>query len=363
MNRTHYWILSLSIVGALCACGGGGDGGGSSSPTPPTGSAPEKPAIYATPTPTAGDYYTYEQTTIYTAPAILGTAIGYVNRIYTGINADGSIAMSTTNSNDAIARRDATLAASGEMKSDVAVAPLREVYIENYKCDYSPAWTAVPMTLSVGQSWDLSSTRTCDGRTYHDTAKGTATGVETVTVRAGTFKALKLSYTSAWVSDLATSVTENTCWRDTATGQNVKCTGTNTYTPRAAGAAGTSYTYNEDLIGYANSMAGAQKPVVERFAGSWWGSYKSPDGVYLSQCSILIYPDASVGGSCGNMEGGWPALVRGTIDASGNMTFTLSSQDGQPIPALSVTRTSMLSFTGTVTLPSGTSLPWSAIHN
>ncbi len=97
--------------------------------------------------------------------------------------------------------------------------------------------------LSVGQTWNTSYTQTCADNGFNGscsivgqntavtyTDKGSVVDVESVTVPAGTFNALKLQSTINFTNAAGTNITRNvTEWRDTNTGHVVKAISANTY--------------------------------------------------------------------------------------------------------------------------------------
>jgi len=91
-------------------------------------------------------------------------------------------------------------------------------------CVYDPRDGGPDFPLRVGQTWSISYTFACGTEspvTYEQT--GTVVDVESVTVPAGTFNALKLQSTVSWTSLQGTARTQTvTNWRDIATSHSVK---------------------------------------------------------------------------------------------------------------------------------------------
>lgn len=81
-----------------------------------------------------------------------------------------------------------------------------------------------PPPLSVGQSWTIHFTLTCNADAPIDYAQeGSSMDLETVTVPGGTFSALKLQSTITWTDLHGTAHTEtDTNWVDIATFHSVK---------------------------------------------------------------------------------------------------------------------------------------------
>jgi hypothetical protein len=94
----------------------------------------------------------------------------------------------------------------------------------NLSCNLDPHGAGPNWPVQVGQTWSLDYTLTC-GTTISVayTQTGSVAGVESVTVPAGTFTAIKLQTTITWTSPGGTMRTETTTnWRDVATSNSVK---------------------------------------------------------------------------------------------------------------------------------------------
>jgi hypothetical protein len=91
-------------------------------------------------------------------------------------------------------------------------------------CTVAPHGAGPNFPLTVGQNWTLNYAITC-GTTapVSYTQTGTVVGVESVTVPAGTFSAIKLQSTLTWTTPNGTTRTETiTAWRDVNTEIQVK---------------------------------------------------------------------------------------------------------------------------------------------
>jgi hypothetical protein len=94
----------------------------------------------------------------------------------------------------------------------------------NVSCNLDPHGAGPNWPVQVGQTWSLDYTLTC-GTTISVayTQTGSMAGVESVTVPAGTFTAIKMQTTITWTSAGGTTRTETTTnWRDVATSHSVK---------------------------------------------------------------------------------------------------------------------------------------------
>lgn len=91
-------------------------------------------------------------------------------------------------------------------------------------CTYAPRDGGPVPPLTVGQTWQIDYTETCNANPavqYSQT--GTVVDVESVTVPGGTFTALKLQSTTVWTDNDGTTHTQTTTnWLDTASFHSVK---------------------------------------------------------------------------------------------------------------------------------------------
>jgi hypothetical protein len=91
-------------------------------------------------------------------------------------------------------------------------------------CTFDPHGSGPPFPLSVGQTWQLPYTYSCNGSAPTSYVQsGTVSDLESVTVPAGTFNALKLQSTVTWTDSQGTTRQESvTNWRDVETLRSVK---------------------------------------------------------------------------------------------------------------------------------------------
>jgi hypothetical protein len=91
-------------------------------------------------------------------------------------------------------------------------------------CTFAPHGAGPDSPVTVGMSWTLDYTFGCGGQTPTTYVQsGTAVDVESITVPAGTYSALKLQSTISWTDAQGTHRTQTvTNWRDIATSVSVK---------------------------------------------------------------------------------------------------------------------------------------------
>jgi hypothetical protein len=91
-------------------------------------------------------------------------------------------------------------------------------------CTFDPNGPGPPFPLTVGQTWQLQYTYSCNGNAPTSYSQsGTVVDLESVTVPAGMFNALKLQSTLTWTNSEGTTRQESvTNWRDVQTLQSVK---------------------------------------------------------------------------------------------------------------------------------------------
>ena len=91
-------------------------------------------------------------------------------------------------------------------------------------CTFDPNGAGPPFPLTVGQTWQLQYTYSCNGDApISYSQSGTVVDLESVTVPAGTFNALKLQSTLTWTNSEGTTRQESvTNWRDVETLRSVK---------------------------------------------------------------------------------------------------------------------------------------------
>ncbi len=298
---------ALILATTLSACGGGG-GNQAGTTTPAT------PSSYTLTKQTVKDFQSYNVTWQHSVNGGASSGDQYWdNYVTTTANADGTYTRAEVD-NSGGDRTYIDFSADGGRKS-VGIGC-------NYV--YTPSFARIPGTLAVGQTWEVNSLRTCvDDSTENSAvnAKGSVVAIESVTVAAGTFNAIKTTSTRTFTNKRGTTVTDDTCWRDTITGLELKCNTTSTATSIGATTSVTKQTGTTELGGYAQAATGRQKLNVERFAGKWevWFTGTTDGG-----CSVKILASGAVNGSCRNRLGN-TFDIAGTVDAGGVANFSLSS--------------------------------------
>jgi len=263
------------------------------------------------------------------------------------VNADGSFSQAAVD-NDGGERTYSDYAADGALKGSAG----RCQYV------YTPAMVTVPGSLTIGQEWSGKSVRTCSDDTSENTTvtvKGAVAGLESVTVAAGTFSTIKLSYTRTFAFKTSTAVIESTCWRDTVTGINVKCENASTTTPNAGGA-GYKDTSSIELGGYLQASSGLRKDNIERFAGKWQTWYSGQEN---GICDVQIADAGTISGTCYD-NSGYQFGINGTVDARGVATFNLQT-GGFAGPVFSGSFESPLKIAGTWSMGSENGT-WYMLH-
>ena len=181
-----------------------------------------------------------------------------------------------------------------------------------YGCQetYSPGFLWMPVELKPGQRYTLprtTLTSSCDRDWYiTDNTSGTVSGPEMVTVKAGTFYALRIDTVTEGFSSYykQTTIVKRSFWRDTVTGLVVK---------RSSDAGG----YDE-LLSYAQGSTGRQFLGPERLQGKYQAQAN-----YYGKCTLTFYADLSVIGSCYNNGSKSSFDVKGTFNVAGDFTATV----------------------------------------
>lgn len=211
MHRTI--LAGLVTATLLSACGGGGGTGG-------TAAQAAASVSYRFVPPQAGAHLVYADQQADTLNNTLNrTAVDDV----TAVNADGTFAVHEEDpSHNRIVSGavDQTLYPT-DFQYDAA-GQVTAMTVNNgtavTHCMYQGSQGA-PATLAVGAGWNTQYTETCNGGagvTY--TQNGTLSGVETITIAAGTFSAYKFVSTTTWTVNGITRTETATRWRDASGG-------------------------------------------------------------------------------------------------------------------------------------------------
>ena len=203
-------VVALSVVG----CGGGGGLGSSTS-----GSGTPYPFV----APASGVVRLYSEVVIDNSNNTIN--IGYSD-MTTNVNPDGSYGadvQSTTGAstivngtNYAVTDENGSYSASGQEVSYTFTGASGALV----SCTYDPHANGPDFPVEVGQTWQIQYTLSCDdgAATISYQQNGSVVDVESVTVPAGTFTALKFESTVNWTNAQGTVRTETiTNWRDTKT--------------------------------------------------------------------------------------------------------------------------------------------------
>lgn len=209
-------IIALSLAG----CGGGGGGG--------SGQSGGEGTVYEVVPPVPGVTRIYAETVVDNSNDTI--QIGYSETVES-VQSDGGYVtdvQSTTGAstivdgtNYAVATQSETVDASGQELSYTYHAASGAAVT----CTYDPHASGPDFPVQVGLSWQIEFTLSCsDGSASIVYAQqGTVADVESVTVPAGTYTALKLESTLDWTDANGTERTESiTNWRDTKTLYSVK---------------------------------------------------------------------------------------------------------------------------------------------
>jgi hypothetical protein len=211
--RNSLYLLLLSITG----CGGGGSSDGGSS-TPGAGTA------YAFITPVLNSTLSYGVTIIDNSNNTID--MGTTSTV-TSVDSDGTYVIQTQPTNPtAIVNGTNYAGPPMTLTYNASGQELTNVYTSGtvFTCTFDPHGFGPDFPVQVGQTWTLDYTYGCNSNApiaYSQT--GSVVDVESVTVPAGTFSAIKLQSTITWTDTLGTTRTQTvTNWRDVATSISVK---------------------------------------------------------------------------------------------------------------------------------------------
>jgi hypothetical protein len=205
-----------SVVLALVSCGGGGSGGATNNPGMGTSYPFMAPILNST--------RNYSETIMDNSNNTI--AISFSDAVMT-VNADGTYVVLFRPSNPSVIVNGTNYGGPPETQTyNTSGQETVEVYTSGtaYTCNFDPHGSGPDFPLQVGMSWSLDYTYNCNGgaaTTY--VQSGTVSDVESVTVPAGTFSAIKLQSTLTWTDGQGTTRTQTiTNWRDVATSVSVK---------------------------------------------------------------------------------------------------------------------------------------------
>jgi hypothetical protein len=218
-------VVCMTMLMGLVACGGNGDG--SNGFTVGATNTPGSGTSYEFVPPVVNSSRVYAVTIVDNSNNMIN--VGYSETVM-AVAANGVITeqqQSTTGTGDTVNGTDYSLVTETQTFNAMG----RETgytYTESNgnpgSCIYDP-YAGGPMSpLTVGQTWQINYTQVCNGNPPIDySQQGSVVDVESVTVPAGTFTALKLQSTISWTTSNGTSHLQTaTNWVDVATFHSVK---------------------------------------------------------------------------------------------------------------------------------------------
>ncbi|NVE01707.1 hypothetical protein [Massilia sp. BJB1822] len=327
MLRLNVGFIAAAM--ALTACGGGGAGGGS-------GGEPAGPRSYSIPAPSLYDFTTYavEQKTSLSAETatFLKSSV-----MQSGISLSDGFYIETMTYREYEGRNDYHLTGDRGMTG------------RSSSCEYTfePVMYEIPATLTLGQTWDHSSVvnRECRGKkmpAYTHRSKGQVLGLETVTVKGGTFDTVKLVNTTSWELSPDKAVSESTIWRDVRSGRIVKEVRVATRSSLTDGKVSYVVNATDELTAFSIAATGQRKMMIEQYAGPWRGSVI---GDIFLQCRTTVDNAGAVSVRCMDTSGFTRFSASGTVDAEGEIHFAPNSD---------------ASFTGKFTSPQNARGTWTS---
>ena len=208
-----YRLLSALLLLITASCGGGGsDGGGTS---------------YAFVAPVVSSKRAYAET-------ILDNAHNTINLSYTetvtAVNPDGSYtvlqedpnheSVIVNNTNYSIVTGTVAVNNSGQ-ETGYTYADSNDATVS---CTFTPHGAGPDFPITIGMTWTLNYSFGCGTQPpVSYVQSGSVVDVESITVPAGTYRAIKLQSTLTWTDAQGTTRTETvTNWRDAATSVSVK---------------------------------------------------------------------------------------------------------------------------------------------
>jgi len=211
------------LAGLLTACGGGGSGVVASTKS------------YSFVPPQAGSQRTYNQTIIDNSNNTINETIRHTTNT---VNSDGSyvVLQDDPSSNSYIVNGTNYSIVTETFTQNKFGQEISYVYTPSggsqTTCTLSPHGGGPDYPIAVGETWSLTYTLTCGSSapiSYSQT--GNVVGVESVTVPAGTYSAVKLQTTTIWTGLSGTTYTNTeTNWREANTGISIKRTISHSYT-------------------------------------------------------------------------------------------------------------------------------------
>jgi len=214
-------ITAAPAGAALCGCGSGNSGAnGSGSYSSGGGSGP----TYAFITPGLNSVRTYSETIVDNSDNVIN--LSYTETV-TAVMADDSFtvlqedptqqSITVNGTTYSVTTDTVSVNNSGQEVGDST---------DNGTCTYLPHGAGPDFPVQVGMTWTLTYTVACTATApFYYSQSGTVADIESVTVPAGTYSAIKLQSTLTWTDTQGTTRTQTiTNWRDVATTVSVKQT-------------------------------------------------------------------------------------------------------------------------------------------
>ena len=202
------------IATLLAACGGG------------TGNDGELSAAYAFSSPALNSVRTYSQTITDNSNNTIN--LGYTETA-TAVNADGSyVVLQEDPNHESVIVNGTTYGVTTETVSvNNSGQETSYSYTDsagsNVTCTFNPHGAGPNYPITVGGTWTLSYSVSCGNSAPVDYVQsGSVVDMESVTVPAGSFQALKLQSTLTWTVGGTTRTQTITNWRDSVTSISVK---------------------------------------------------------------------------------------------------------------------------------------------
>ena len=210
-------LAALTVLAA--ACGGGGDSGA--------------PTTYDFVAPQVNFERTYSRTLVDNSNNTIDESY---SQTVTAVNSDGSYVLLEEPISTPVVVDGTTYSIPVETidvndQSEDTMYTALEANGDVSTCTYEPHGPGPGYPLNVGASWTLQYTVTCgtSAAVTHD-QEGNVLDVESVTVPAGTYTALKLQSTDTWTTAAGTTMTQtSTNWLDVNTLFSVQRTTTIVY--------------------------------------------------------------------------------------------------------------------------------------
>jgi hypothetical protein len=207
----------MLLATAVAGCGGG-DSGQSSDSRDSGGSGATS---YAFKPPPLNAKLTYQQTEVDNAQNNIDQPF---TDVVQAVNADGSYTIVQEGSSPAVSVDGTTYQIITETISvNSSGQDTGYTYLDSTNqtvtCTYSPHGPGPDFPVTVGMTWTLDYTLGCGSQSALPyTQSGTVVDVESVTVPAGTFTALKFQSTISWTDEAGTTRTQTVSrWRDVTT--------------------------------------------------------------------------------------------------------------------------------------------------